>query len=376
MQAGKAEQAIPGALNARRAGSAFFMGSVIVRVNLRIFTTEYTEFHGGKRLSYQNSVVLRVLRGYILLVTVTFLFLLAFPLFAETDLKSETSLSLAMSSLPEAKLTFTQSFTFPCFQGDNPLIKDNNIKFDLNTELTPISMNLLGKAAFTPVAFFELSAGGMLGSGWIINLFGSKVYGIGLNRPDANGRTSVDGTAFDGFFGEGHVGGTVQFDLAALVPGEWNHVVFRSYHEIGYKMYSRAEKDMPWFFENDDGENQNGWNYYGSYLAGYRMPIFLDTVALLAEIEKYLYNTPGGDKWGDSLGRWTFGLLANLTFSKKFSCVLLTQFRTLRNYTNYAYGDKDNLFYRYRDLDFNNPRTFSFYRAVLVLNYRLGTNGG
>jgi len=303
-------------------------------------------------------------------------FLLAFPLFAETDLKSETSLSLAVSSLPEAKLIFARSFTFPCLQGDNPLVKDNNVKFGLNAELSPISMDLLGNVAFTPVAFFELSAGGMVGSGWIINLFGSELRGIGLNRPDDHNLTSVDGSAFDGFFGEGHLGGALQFDLAALIPGEWNHVVFRSYHEIGYKMYSRAEKGEPWFFENDDGENQNGWNYYASYLAGYRMPVFLDTVALLAEIEKYLYNTPGGDKWGDSLGRWTFGLLTNFTISKRFSCALLTQFRTLRNYTNYAYGDKSDLFYQYRNLDSGNPRTFSFYRTVLVLNYRLGTNGG
>jgi len=309
------------------------------------------------------------------IILLSWVFLPAFPLVAETDLKSETSLSLAISSLPEAKLIFAQSFTLPCLQGDNPLVKDNNIKFGLNAELTPISMNLLGNVVFTPVAFFELSAGGMVGSGWIANLFGSELRGIGLNRPDDRGCTSVDGSAFDGIFGGGHVGGAVQFDLAALIPGEWNHVVFRLYHEIGYKMYSRAEKGDSWFFENDDGENQNGWNYYGSYLVGYRMPIFLDIVALLAEMEKYLYNTPGGTQWGDSLGQWTFGLLTNFTISKKFSFALLTQFRTLRNYTNYTYGDKDDLYYRYRDLDSGNPRTFSFYRTVLVLNYRLGTNG-
>ena len=309
-------------------------------------------------------------------ILLPWVFLLAVPLFAETELKSETSLSLAISSLPEAKLTFAQSFTFPCLQGENPLIKDNNLKFGLNAELSPISMNLLGNVVLTPVAFFELSAGGMVGSGWIINLFGSELRGIGLNRPDNKGHTSVDGSAFDGFFGKGYAGGALQFDLAAIIPGEWNHVVFRSYHEIGYKMYSRAEKDMSWFFENDAGENQNGWSYYGNYLAGYRMPIALDTVALLAEIEKYLYDTPGGDTWGDSLGRWTFGLLTNFTISKKLSCALLAQFRTLRNYTNYSYRDQDNLYYRLRDLDFDNPRTLAFYRAVLILNYRLGTNGG
>jgi hypothetical protein len=312
---------------------------------------------------------------YIVLMSVMLLLCSAFPLFAETDLKSETSFNWAITSMPETKLAFTQIFTLPCLQGDNPLIKDNNIKFGLDASLTPISMNLLGNIVLTPVAFIELSAGGMLGSGWIINLFGSELRGIGLNRPDVNGHTSVDGSDFDGFYGKGHAGGAVQFDLAALIPGEWNHVVFRSYHEIGYKMYSRAEKGEPWFYEGDFGENQNGWNYYGTYLAGYRMPIVLDTVAVLAEIEKYLYNTPGGDQWGDSLGRWTLSLMLNFAFSKKFNCALAAQFRTLRNYTNYTYGDKNNVFYQNRILDSDNPRSFSFYRAILILNYRLGTNG-
>jgi hypothetical protein len=315
---------------------------------------------------------MRINAGYILLLS----FFLAFPLCAETDVKSETSLSLAITSVPETKLTFSQIFTFPCLQGDNPLVKDNNVKLGLNVNMTPISINLLGNVVLTPAAFFELSAGGMLGSGWIINLFGSELYGIGLNRPNDQGHTSVDGSSFDGFFAKGQMGGAVQFDLAAIVPGKWNHVVFRSYHEVGYKMYSRAEKGDSWFFEKDFGENQNGWNYYGSYLAGYRMPIMLDTVAVLAEIEKYLYNTPGGDQWGDSLGRWTLGLMTNFTFSKNFSSTLAAQFRTLRNYTNYTYGDNDNVFYRNRILDSDNPRTLSFYRAVLLLNYRFGTNGG
>jgi len=321
--------------------------------------------------------LLRMKPKAFILVTVTFFsFLLALPLFAETDLKSDTSLSLALSSLPEAKLIFAQSFTLPCLQGDNPLVENNNVKFGVNAELTPISMNLLGNIVFTPVAFFELSAGGMLGTGWIINLFDSEVYGIGINRPDENGYAYVDGSALDGFFGKGHAGGALQFDAAALIPGEWNHVVFRSYHEIGYKMYSRAEKGDPWFYEDDFGENQNGWNYYGSYLVGYRMPIFLDTVAVLAEMDKYLYNTPGGDQWGDSLGRWTLGLMMNFAFSEKISSMLAVQFRTLRNYTNYTYSDEDNLFYRDRILDSDNPRSLTFFRAALILNYRLGTNGG
>jgi hypothetical protein len=331
--------------------------------------------------------------------------LAAFPLHAETDVESETvenetvesetvknetvesetSITLQITSLPEAKFIVSQSFTVPVLQGSNPLVKKNNIKFGIDAEVTPISMSLLGEMVFTPVAFIELAAGGMIGSGWNIKLFGSDVIGIGKNVPSVSddpakaGKTSADGSAFDGTFLGARFGGAFQFDLAAVIPGDWNHVLFRSYHEMGCKVYTGAGKGDAWFFESDHGENQNGWVYYGNYLVGYKMPIFLTTVALLAEMKKYLYDTPEGDAWGDSLARWDFGLILNFTITKKFSAALLTQFRLYRNYSNFAYKitysdeDKKSPDYDryYRDREITDGRTFSFYRVAAVLKYKL-----
>ena len=319
---------------------------------------------------YQCFIMQKIMRRKIIFPCVALL--AVFPLYAEPDVKSDTSLALTVSSLPEAKLTLAQSFTLPFLRGEHFLVENNNVKFGLDAELSPVSMNLKGDAVITPAAFFQLAAGGMIGSGWNIELFGGEVRGIGKNVRAADGSTSADASPLDGVFAEGHFGGALQFDIAALFPGDWNHVVFRSYHEIGYKAYSRAAKGEAWFFENDFGENQNGWNYYGNYLAGYQMPIFLNTVALLAEMRKYLYGSPGGGQWGDALGRWEFSAIMNFAVTKSFSAALITQFRTLRRYSDYSYGDDFDLFYQDRHLADGSSRRLSFYRVAAVMQYRFG----
>jgi hypothetical protein len=185
---------------------------------------------------------------------IAFLFLL--PLFAQAltaqdqpnDKKAPTpssELNLQISTLPEIKLGFTNRYTIPFLQGESPLTQDNNISLALSSEITPISLNGLAEAVWTPIAFLQLSAGGRIGSGWKLNLFGSDLYGIGLNVPDAVGKTLNDGSAFDGLLWKVQTGGTVQFDLAAIFPGDWNHVVARSYHEINYKGYTQAKRGIP-----------------------------------------------------------------------------------------------------------------------------------
>jgi hypothetical protein len=299
----------------------------------------------------------------ILLLLLLFASLLAQPLLAqeETEDTSTNSLLLQISSLPEAKLGFTHRYKFPFLQGDGPLTKDNNINLGLTAEISPISLNGIVEAIWTPIAFFEFSAGGRIGSGWNINLFGGDVYGIGVNKQNADGSGEINGSAFDGLLWKAQVGGALQFDLAAVIPGDWNHVVFRSYHEINYKGYTKAKGNEAWFFENDDGENCNGFNYYGNFLLGYQMPIFLDMVAFLAEMDLFLYDTPNRTAWGDDLIRWTFSSVLSFTITKKFSIVVITQFRTRRNWNESNWED---LHYRSRTVDTSNPQHLEFYRVA------------
>jgi len=306
--------------------------------------------------------------------------LITISLYAQEDgMTSSGELVLQLSTLPEAKLGYTHTLRFPMLQGDNPLTQDNNLKLQLTAEASPISLNGIVKAVLTPIAFLEFSAGGRLGAGWLLNLFGSDIYGTGLNTQgtslnarNAGYTAEYKGSAFDTLLWKAWLGGTFQFDLAALVPGDWNHVVFLTYHEINYHANTSAGANEAWYFENDDGENLNGFNYYGNFVIGYQMPIFLSMVALLAEMNQNLYDTPGRSLWGDDLTRWHFSGILNFTITEKFGIALIAQFRTRRNFTNFDEHaeDKPHLHFQSRILDKSDPIRLEFYRVAAIATYK------
>ena len=277
-------------------------------------------------------------------------------------------LTLQVSTAPEIKLAFTQRYSFPFLQGEHPLMADNNIGLALSADISPISLNGIVEAVWTPIAFFQFAAGGKIGTGWNVNLFGSEIYGIGVNGPDVVGNSANYGSAFDGLLWKLQAGGTIQFDLAALYPGDWYHVVARSYHEINYKGYTRAKAGESWYYENDSGENINGFNYYGNLLIGYQMPMRFNMAALLMETDLYLYNTPGRETWGDDIIRWTFSGVFGININTEMDLNLIAQFRTRRNYQESIWKD---LYYRYRTIDSSSPTGFEFYRIAAILTYRL-----
>jgi hypothetical protein len=299
----------------------------------------------------------------------------AAPLGAETETGSRRELSIVASSLPEAALGFTQHFTLPFLRGDHFLTADNNIRAALGLELSPVSLYGLADLVWTPAAFFELSAGTKLGSGWNIELFGEPVYGIGINRPRA-GRTvpvaaEIDGAPFDGLHWNLHGGGALQFDLAALYPGDWHHLVFRSYHEFSYRAYSRAAAGDSWILGNDDGENRNGPVYRGSLFLGYRMPIRLNTLGLMAELGKKLDGPPGGGDWGEDLAHWTFSGVFGVTLSDRIGAGILVQCQTRRNDRDGIRKDERRYFYQSRTLDRDDPLRLEFYRVAAVMNFSI-----
>jgi hypothetical protein len=280
--------------------------------------------------------------------------------------ETQTTLMLQITSLPEAKLGITHHLTFPFLTGSNPLTEGNNLDLALTAEVSPISLNGITVLTWTPIAFAQISTGARFGSGWNINLFGTDLYGIGINRDDGSGGAEHSGRAFDGLLWKVQGGAALQFDLAALYPGDWHHVVARSYHEINYKAYTAAAAGESWYFEND-GENVNGFNYYGNLLVAYQMPIILDTVGLIAEADLYLNDTPNRTQWGDERIRWTFSALFNFTITKNLSASLAIQCRTMRNYQS----NWKNLYYKNRIINSSDPLRLEFYRAAAILTLKL-----
>jgi hypothetical protein len=304
-------------------------------------------------------------------------FILCPALVQADDITSSTELSLQISSLPEAKLSLTQSFTFPFLQGSGPLTSGNNIKTDITAEVTPVSMAAMANVIFTPIAFLEFNVGGKLGSGWNMVLGN----GIGLNVPvgDTPGlgtprKFNIDGSPFDGLQWRAWVGGAFQFDLAAVVPGDWNHILVRAYNEFRYSAYTRAGTREPWIIENDRAENLNGWTYHLTTVLGYQMPLspVLNFVGFMGEADFNLYDDPGMKTWGGDLPNWTVSAFFNFAITPNFGTTLIAQMITRRNYGDSDFGNENELYYRDRVIQDNGgSQRLLFYRMALIFTYKL-----
>ena len=280
-------------------------------------------------------------------------------------IENSTILDIMAATTIELKAILRHNITAPFLAGEGVLTRGNNIRGSFVFDITPVSLNASAEAVWTPLAILQLTAGMKAGSGWSLTLGNFSAYGIGKNVRVGAHEEGYSGSPFEGLIWSGKAGAALQFDFAALFPGDWNHVVVRAYNEFFYRANTAANSTDSWYFENDFGENRNGWKYYASYLLGYQMPIFFNTFALLAELEKNLYNTPGGDAWGDSLGYWKLAGLFNFTITKWFSAALIVQFRSMRNYTP---ATKD-YFYQDRVLVTSDPRRFEFYRAAINVTF-------
>lgn len=297
--------------------------------------------------------------------------------------ESGASLNVTVSSLPEAQIAVNQDFIFPLLQGEGPLTAGNNLKLSLSGDVTPVSMNAGADLALTPAAFAQVIGGVKLGSGWNVP---GLADGLGLMVRQDDGQGAVDGAPFDGLVWKAWAAGLIQFDLAAVVPGDWNHLAVQTRQEIHYRGYTRAGPGESWLYEADAGENLNGFVYYGMYLLGYLMPAspVLDMAALMAETRVFLYDTPGRERWGDDLPELTLSAIGNFKITRRVSSAFIVQLRTARNFTNYpklpqdlAPGvERDALYYRDRILDTAHPLALRFFRAALIVTVKLSGRGG
>jgi hypothetical protein len=267
--------------------------------------------------------------------------------------EAHTDLSLTISSLPEAQVAVSQRFVFPVLQGQGPLTSGNNLTLKLGANVSPISFNLLADTVWTPIAFFNLSMGAKAGSGWNYPLFGSLMKGIGLHT--AGKDEGVDGSGLDGVVWNAHTGATLQFDLAAIFPGDWHHVVAQVYNEITYLHYTNAQDGEPWYYENDDGINQNSFYYYFSALLGYQMPFFIDLAGVMFEVKEPLLNPATGENLSRQGPSMTLSLAAEFKPHERFSVMALGQL------TN-------KLFHPVTDAY---QREWDFFRVALIATYHL-----
>lgn len=287
---------------------------------------------------------------------------------------NSASATLIVATTLETKIRLTDTLTIPVLRGSGAFAKDNNLKLKAFAEASPVSANAGAEAVLTPIAYLQIFAGGSIGTGWNIPI----ADGLRTNEPELDaegnrtGGATLEDRSFGGIVWSAKAGGTFQFDLGAVVPGDWSHAVFQTTHSVQYRAFTGAQAGESWLYEADDGENRNGWNYYGSAFLGYRPPPrsvpLLEMFGVLAENDAYLYGTSGGDEWGDEMGRIKFGPVLAIRANDRFVVSVLAQWRTVRNYTEET---RDFAFYQDRILDSENPSRIEFYRAAVNAVWKL-----
>lgn len=235
----------------------------------------------------------------------------------------------------------------PCLQGENPLVADNNVKFNFTGNLAPVALYGTAAAVLTPIAFLNFEVGATVGTGWHL-IFN----GLGDNDNGEISEKSFPGAVIE-VFGSG----TFQFDLAAVVPGDWNHVVTQVNAKFMYKMFTSemAMDGGSWQWLNDSGENLNGWLYKGTYFLGYQMPTMVNLVGFLVTTEQMIGKNSeispiaGVDEdktaiadngWGSDFVEVTFGPIANIAFNDQHNLTVELRFKNGLDYLDNTFFEK------------------------------------
>jgi len=263
-----------------------------------------------------------------------------------------TELSLTVATTLEMQLNLKHERFF-----------SDKLKAAFSCAVSPVSVNVDAETAWTVLPFLELSGGARAGTGWNIPL----ADGLRFNQPDGSGGNRLIAGDFDGLVWSMRAGGALQFDWAAIRPGDWNHILFRSYHGLRYRAWTAAGSDESWLWEADAGENRNGWQWNGNLFLGYAMPLPLSLVGFYGEGDLALNETSGRSYWGEDLAHYIFGPLAVIKAGDRLSLALLAQWQTVRNFTSETAG---NGFYQERRVDRSDPQRVEFYRAALTAVWR------
>ena len=286
----------------------------------------------------------------------------------KSKVKYSTNINLVISYPWEGRLGVTETFKVPVLNLDNPFMRDNNIKFKLGAELTPVTIEGKFNVVWTPLAFLEVYGGASIGSGWKLLTW----HGLSLNQNKA-GKTHKIPVNFKKAFYSANFGGALQFDLGAIVKSDWTHIIARMDQYFLYKGVTGVGPLDSWVIMDDNGENRNGFTYCASYVLGYQMPLPMNMIAFRVETGKTFFKVPAGiDKstWGEDRVNMLFGPIISFKPIDKLSILLIAQWKTIRDY---APGELQK-FYQTRTLDKSKRDKVIFRRVGIVFDVTLPNN--
>lgn len=253
----------------------------------------------------------RTTRISAILAIVVLSLVVALPLSAE----GVTSVKVLGSDIPEFKVEGAYTYTIDMLQGEGMLTQGNNLKVKTVLGVSPIASTLSVDAVLTPLAVAELSLGGAVGTGWDFSPLGNEGLRIGAS----NDTDTYVSDSLGGAYLKARAGAALQFDTGAVFEGEWKSVLMRTYQEMSYQMYTGADSDDWWEYEAS-GARTNDFEYRAEYVVGYRMPLVVNLVALMLEVETrgLTLDTPQDTTY-------VLGLPVNMSFDWGLDVTLIPQ---------------------------------------------------
>lgn len=213
---------------------------------------------------------------------------------------------------------------------DNFLFADNKLVLEGAFSVTPVSLTPKAKISFTPVAFLNFSAGAGISTAW-------KFFGVkGLACYDPSEKEYIQQDTFKSYRYQTWFCSTLMFDLAAVWPGEYHHVVAVASWEINYQgLLNTQDNDDLYKFHSDGGLSE-GAAYESNYILGYRLPCKLSLIGFKAQflglLKDHFSDSAYYSKFDGDFMTVNIGGIANYDFNDKNSIVFLVEFGSRRSY--------------------------------------------
>ena len=231
----------------------------------------------------------------------------------------------------ELQETLKAVYTIPT-PGNNFLTEGNRIALEGALSITPISLTPKLSLSYTPVAFLNLSAGAEIGTGW--EFLGIK--SMSCYDPEEAEYKQQD--AFGTYFYKLWACPTIMFDLAAVWPGEWHHVVAVASWEFNYSALAGADDDDDIFQWQTTPGKKAGAGLSQNYILGYQMPYKLNLVGLKFNVDGYINSNIDNQYRKYKIDYKTYSLAGvfSIQFTEKDSLFGLIEFRTKRSYEEFS----------------------------------------
>lgn len=184
-----------------------------------------------------------------------------------------------------AMVTGTHSVTFPISLGDHSLFAGSYIRTLVDLTLTPVHVSPRFDVTFSPFPFLNFNAGVMVGAGWNVGDFSViKTY-------DKTKSEYITSSPFSAMYYNAYIQGNFQFDMAAIVPGDWNHIIITASYGLNYTGLTSGGDGTPWGYIIGGVDRANGLNYVATTMIGYAMPIALQMIGIQAIFNGYFFES-------------------------------------------------------------------------------------